>query len=98
MQHYIHLHTDNVELVISVTDKLKRQTGSLEKFGWLTISTGELNKQDISWDNLFYFLSCDFKTFKDECKEELREKGFKTKKIFKEIKQLLKEANKLDIL
>ena len=98
MQHYIHLHTDNVELVISVTKKLKKQEGNLEKFGYLVISTGEINKEDINWDNLFFFLSCDFDTFKNECGSELREKNFKTKEIYKEIKQLLKEANKLNIL
>ncbi len=98
MQKYVHLHTDNVELVISVTKKLKKQTDNLEKFGWITVSTGELNKQDINWDCLPFFEQCDFEDFKKECKEELREKGFKTKKIFKEIKQLLKEANKLNIL
>ena len=98
MQHYVHLHTNDVELVISVTNKLKRQTGNLEKFGWITISTGMLEDEDISWDNLFFFLSCDFKEFKKECGSELREKNFKTKKIFKEIKQLLKQANKLNLL
>ena len=98
MQHYIHLHTDNVELVISVTNKLKKQTETLEKFGWITISKGGINDRDINWDNLNFFLECDYKDFKKECKEDLREKNFKTKKIFKEIKQLLKEANKLNIL
>lgn len=98
MQHYIHLHTDNVELVISVTKKLKRQTGNLEKFGWITISTGMKDDEDVSWDNLFFFLSCDFEEFKKECGLDLREKRFKTKRIFKEIKQLLKKANKLNLL
>lgn len=98
MQHYVHLHTDNVELVISVTKKLKKQTEDLEKFGWIDVSTGLRDDEAINWDNLNFFLECDFEDFKKECKEELREKGFKTKKIFKEIKQLLKEANKLNIL
>ena len=98
MQHYAHLSTDSVELAICLTDKLKKQQGNLEKFGWLTISTGYIADKDISWDNLDFFLSCDYASFKDECNSELREKGFKPKKIFKQIKQLLKEANKLNIL
>jgi hypothetical protein len=98
IQHYVHLHTDNVELVISVTDKLKRQTDNLEKFGWITVSTGMADDKDIHWDNLFFFLSCDYSSFKKECKKDLKKLSFKVKPIFKDVKELLRQANKLNIL
>jgi len=98
MRKYINIHTDNVELTISVTDKLKKQEGNLKGFGWINVFTGMKDEENVSWDNLNFFIQNGYKKFKKECKEDLIGKGFKPKKIFKEIKQLLEEAVRLDLL
>jgi len=98
IQSYVYLYHGQVELCICVTKKLKREKGSLLNFGHFTISTGMQKDEDCFWDNIEFFYNMTYKSFLEECKEELIEKGFDPEPIFKSIKKLLKRAFKLNIL
>ncbi len=95
---YIQLYSGEVELNISVTNKLKKQKGALNKFGYIQVSNGMIDSKDCFWDNLQFFIDYGFGIFKEECAKELKEKGFKVKQTYKDIKRLLKQAEKLNIL
>lgn len=91
----ISLYSNNVTLSVSVTDKLKARE---DKFGHIQVSSGTIGAKECFWDNLLFFISADYETFRKECRKELREKGFKTKEVYKDIKILLKQAIKLKLL
>lgn len=92
----VQFYLDEVELNISVKDDLSCQDGRLRNFGYITVSTGN---EDCFLDGIDFFLNCRKKEFKEECKTELQEKGFKDwKKIYKTIKTLLKRAKKLNLI
>lgn len=96
----IEFYLNEVKLSISVNDKLKKQDGNLLGFGYIEISNGMKNEEhSCFWDGLQFFISCDYKTFKEECSDDLKKGGFENKKeIFKTIKRLLKKANKLKLI
>lgn len=95
---YVQFFLDEVELNISVTDKLKKQEGILKAFGHIQVSSGSINAHECFWDNLHYFQNCDYKEFKEECKKDLDKGDFSVKQTYKTIKKLLKRAEKLNIL
>ena len=75
IQTYIQFYLDDVELNISVTDKLKRQEGNLKNFGYIQIMTGAVDEKSVFWDNLEFFIGISKEDFKRECKKDLWEKG-----------------------
>jgi len=98
---YIGFYLDEVELNISVKDDLTgyKEDETLHNFGHIQVSTGHINNEDCSWDNLSFFISAGKKEFKEECKKELQQKGFEDwKDIYKKVKTLLKRAKKLNLL
>ena len=95
----IELSTYNVKLNISVNSELKKEESkNLENFGFIEVTTGAINAESCFWDNISFFISASKGEFKEECRKELKEKGFKWKGIYKEIKQLIDEAIRLDLL
>ncbi len=98
---YIQFYLDEVELNISVKDDLTRydENEPLHNFGYIQVSTGHVDNEDCFWDNLNFFILAGKKEFKEECKKELQQKGFKDwKDIYKKIKILLKRAKKLNLI
>ena len=98
IQTYVQFFLDDVELNISVTDKLKKQKGALKYFGYIQIDSGSLDAHKCFWDNLTFFQNCDYKTFKEECKGDLEKGEYPVKQTYKAIKKLLKRAKKLNLL
>lgn len=101
VQTYIEFYLDEVELNIAVKEDLSRykEGEALCNFGHIQVSTGYLDNKDCFWDNLSFFISAGKKEFKEECKEELKQKGFEDwKSIYKKIKVLLKRAKKLNLI
>lgn len=94
----VNLYLNNVELTISTTKNLKKESGNLTNFGSITVSTGKIGAKECFWDNLEYFFNISYEDFRKECRSELREKGFKTKETYKDIQKLLKRAFKLKLL
>lgn len=98
IQTYVQFYLDEVELNISVTDKLKKQEGNLKGFGHIQISSGSIGAHECFWDYIEFFQKCDYKEFKEECKSDLDKGNFPVKQTYKAIKKLLKRAEKLNIL
>jgi hypothetical protein len=98
IQTYVQLYLDDVELNISVTDKLKRQEDRLKNFGYIQVTTGAVDEKPVFWDGIEFFLECDEKQFKKECKRDLDKAGFDCDTTYKIIKKLLKRAIKLKLL
>ena len=98
IQTYVQFFLDDVELNISVTDKLKKQKGALKGFGHFQISSGSIGAHECFWDNVAFFQNCDYKTFKGECKADLDKGEYPVKQTYKAIKKLLKRAKKLNLL
>ena len=94
----IKFYLNNIELVISVTDKLTRQEGALKNFGYIRVSTGTIDEEECFWDNIDFFISAGKKEFKEECKGDLKKCNFPVKETYKTIKKLLKRAKKLKLL
>ena len=95
---YTHLHLNDVELSIAVTDSLKKQEGNLKNFGYVQITDGSKEDKPIFWDGISFFLECGKKEFKKECKKQLKNKNYNWKETYKEIKTLLKRTIKLKLL
>lgn len=98
IQTYIQFYIEDVQLNLCVTKDLKPQEGNLKNFGYFEITDGSLETKPLFWDNVDFFLECDKKAFKDECKKELVKAGYDWKEIYKIIKTLLKRAKKLKII
>ena len=98
IQTYVQFFLDDVQLCVAVTDKLKKQEGNLKGFGNFEIDSGNIGAHQCFWDNLSFFQECDYKQFKDACKEELDKGSYPVKQTYKAIKKLLKRAEKLNIL
>ena len=98
IQTYVQFFLDDVELNISVTDKLKKQEGNLKGFGHFQISSGSIGAHECFWDNISFFQNCGYKEFKEECKDDLNKGDFPVKQTYKAIKKLLRRAEKLNIL
>lgn len=99
-QTYVQLFLEDVELNISVKNDLTlhKDKEPLNRFGYIEITNGSLDDEPLFWDNLSFFLECGKKEFKEECGKELQKKGYVWKEIYKQIKTLLKQAKKLNII
>ena len=94
----VDFHLDEVNLTVMVNKKGKREEGNLKGFGIIKVFDGMNGSETLSWDNLQFFIGADYKTFKAECGEDLVRCGFDCKTKFKEIKRLLRRAEKLNLL
>ena len=85
----------NVKLTILVSEDLSMWRGGVGFFEVVGI-------EDICWDNLEYFSNLPFKKFKEDFRQEeldsFEELGYKLKDIYKSIKKLLKDAERLLLL
>jgi hypothetical protein len=97
---YVQLYMNDIELNISVKKDLTgyKDDEPLYQFGYIQITDGTIGDKPFFWDNLSYFINCGKKEFKEECKEELKEKGYDWKETYRDIKILLKRAKKLKLL
>ena len=97
---YVQLYLNDIELNIAVKENLSgyEEHESLYRFGHFEIKDGKIGDKPLFWDNLTFFLECDKKEFKEECKKELKEKGYNWKETYTDIKILLKRAKKLKLL
>lgn len=95
---YVQFYLEDVELNISVKNDLSRQEDKLKNFGFIQITDGHIDTEPLFWDNLDFFISAGKKEFKEECKSDLKEKGYKWRKTYKQIKALLKRAEKLNLI
>lgn len=98
IQTYVQLFLNDVELSISLTNKLKRQEGNLKNFGFIQIANGGKDSETVFWDNLKFFYDIKYKSFKIECGDDLKKINFPPKKAYKTIKKLIKRANKLNLI
>lgn len=98
IQTYVQLFLNDVELNISLTNKLKRQEGNLKNFGFIQINNGDRDSENCFWDGLSFFYNCKYKAFKKECGDDLKKINFPPKKAYKTIKKLIKRANKLNLI
>lgn len=95
---YIQLFKDDVELNLKVNKDLTAEEGILKNCGFIQITDGYLDTKPLSWDNIDFFLGCGKKRFKRVCKQELKERGYDWKEIYKTIKTLLNRAKELKII
>ena len=94
----VQLRIDDVVLHVDTTNTLTQRTDVLKNNGYIEIDTGQIGEVALSWDNLDYFIHCDYKEFKRECEGDLRKKNLNTKNTFKTIKRLIKKAINLQLL
>lgn len=100
----VQLRIGDVVLHVDTTNKLTQRVDVLKNNGYIEIDTGKIREIALTWDNLDYFIHCDYKEFKVECKDDLREyearvgEDLNTKNTFKTIKRLIKKAIKLQLL
>lgn len=89
------LEHGNVKLTILVSEDLSMWRGGVGFFEVVGI-------RDICWDNLEYFSNLPFKKFKEDFRQEeldsFEELGYKLKGVYKSIKKLLKDAERLLLL
>lgn len=84
-----------VELEIDVDKYFKP---SEYNFGQIKIgSIYTSNTEECTWDNLDFFFTASKKDIKAECKKELEFKNLYIPGIFKTIKELTKEARRLNL-
>jgi hypothetical protein len=97
---YVRLYLNDIELNINVKEDLGRyeKDEALHQFGYIEITDGRIEDKPLFYDNLTFFIECDKKEFKKECKTELKEKERNWKEVYKDIKTLLKRAKKLNII
>lgn len=91
----IQFYCKDAELNLSVKDDLSKQDGVLKNFGDIQITDGRLDTKPIFWDNIDFFISCNKKEFKKECKKELKEAGYDWKEYYNIIKSLLDKAKQV---
>ena len=91
---------NDIELNISVKKDLTgyKYDEPLYQFGYFQITDGKIGDKPLFWDNVCFFTECSKKEFKEECKEELKDKGYNWKETYRDIKILLKRAKKLKLL
>jgi hypothetical protein len=94
----VQLRIDNVTLTVSVDNKLKVRQDVLKNNGYIEITTGNINDENIFWDNLDWFIHVEYLDFISECEEDLKTLGYKNKQTFKIIQRLIRRAIKLGIL
>lgn len=98
IQTSVKFYLKDVELNLYVTDDLKKQEGCLQNYGYIEINDGSIGAESVFWDGIGFFLRCDKKTFKKECKKDLVAIDYDWKDVYKTIKILLKRAKKLKII
>lgn len=98
IQTYVQFYLEDVELNISVKNDLSRQEDKLKNFGFIQITDWHVNTKPLFWDNLNFFILAGKKEFKEECKSDLKEKGYDWIKTYKQIKTLLKQAEELNLI
>ena len=89
---YISFWKDDVTLSLWLEDDL---TPCKHKFADITVSTSRLADKDVYWDCLEYFINVDKKTFKKECKPDLKDLDLSWKDVYKDIKYLIAKAKRL---
>ena len=94
----VELRIGDVVLNISTKNSLTQRTDALENFGYIEIDSGHIGESALFWDNITFFINCDYETFKEECGSELHLKGLKTKENFKIIKRLINKAIELNVI
>ena len=97
IQTEVQLVFNNVILNISTTENVKRRKDKLINWGFIEITSGRVDKSTIFWDNLDFFIECKFKSFKEECGADLKDR-VSPKETYKTVKKLLKRAYKLKLL
>jgi hypothetical protein len=97
---YVQLYLNDIELNIAVKKDLSgyNEGHRLYQWGYIQITDGSIEDKPLFWDNLTFFLECGKKEIKEECKTELKEKGYNWKETYRDIKILLKQAKKLKLL
>lgn len=97
---HVQLCLNDIELNIYVKENLCRHEEDevLHQAGYIQITDGRIEDKPLFWDGISFFVNCGKKEFKEECKEELKEKGYNWKETYKDIKTLLKRAKKLNII
>jgi hypothetical protein len=100
IQTYVQLYLNDIELSIAVKENLSgyKENEALYQFGHIQITDGSIEDKPLFWDNVCFFTECGKKEFKEECKTELKEKGYDWKETYRDIKILLKRAKKLKLL
>lgn len=94
----VQLCLNEVTLTIVVKKDLSAEDGNFKNFGRFEISTGSLNNEECFWDGIEWFFKIGKKEFKEEYKQELKEKGFNWREVYKIIKILLKRARELNLI
>lgn len=100
---YVQFYLNNVELNLSVKDDLKRQDDRLKNFGFILVSDGMKDSKECFWDGIDWFIKTvlvddNYQEFRKDCREELKQANFKCKQTYKDIKKLLKRAQKLNLI
>jgi hypothetical protein len=100
IQTKVQLYLNDIDLNISVKKDLTgyKYDERLYQFGYIQITDGKIEDKPLFWDNVCFFTECGKKEFKEECKTELKEKGYDWKETYTDIKTLLKRAKKLKLL
>jgi hypothetical protein len=100
IQTNVQFYLNDIELNISVKKDLSgyKENEPLYQFGYIQITDGKIGDRPLFWDNVCFFTECGKKEFKEECKTELKEKGYDWKETYRDIKTLLKQAKKLKLL
>lgn len=97
IQTEIQLVLNDVIINITTTEKLKRRKDRLINCGFIEITGLKVGEPTIFWDNLDFFIECKFKSFKEECGADLKDR-VSPKETYKTVKKLLKRAFKLKLL
>ena len=98
IQAYVQLYLNDVELNISVTDKLKAHDGNLKNFGFFEISDGGIDTKPIFWDGIEWTIKVGKKEFKKEMKKQLDKRNYNWKEVYHDVKALLKKAKELNLI
>lgn len=94
----VELQIGMVRINVTVKKNLKAREDVLKNWGYIEVTDGGLESDSCFYDNLDFFMNCTKKGFQEECKEELKDKGYDWRETYKEIKKLIKEAVRLKIL
>lgn len=91
----VELYLGDVALTICTDKKFK---GGDKNFGFITVGGLINDDKNCFWDNLDWFDGIKYKKFKEECEEELEDKGFNVIETFYSIKRLIKRAKKQKLI
>ena len=94
----VELQIRMVRLNITVKKNLKAREDRLKNWGFIEITDGSIHSEECFYDNIDFFMNCTKKEFQEECKQDLKDKGYNWRETYKDIKKLIKEAVRLKIL